>query len=859
MRVQRLYKNLIRQSAVDVVTSPDVLENEHDLEFPSEYPAGESLQDTDLFPEKDFFRPKKIEGDKEQSAILALLPTPEAAKEIANSVSDFEVDPDDLHITLVYIGKKLSEEEAEKLVDAITPLCESYDSLECRLQGLGLFDHENKDGNKPFYASVDAIGMAEFRSGLIQAMDEAGIEYAKDYDFIPHMTLAYTDPEKISLAEGSPGVEWSSNTVYLLNGEDKIEIGFGGVTKTAQRGLNLEDINQPGSHTFTFDEISESYHNDNTGEDTDLHLGDKEESNQQSFYLKQLDTVDGVDIWIVDGTEIRNNIDPDYVFGGHHYRYDWIPENEIWIDDDLGEDELDYTIQHELEERQLMVSEDMDYETAHDHALETEKEMRNEDQDKEGDVEAPYSSGHGPINVRFDDDKKYNFQVGANSVVYRKCGGTGQYDIVKGATNYLGQKQDIMITPEFKKMIKRMLDLGFDLSTRDKAVEILAFNAKGFDKIIDRLTDPQYDEIYTTLVTPETPVNKELPPNDPNELDPPTFDDEYSYNVSSPYEINPTLVDRNDADRLLHKINPKTKISMKSIIAQELASEAAINLLSTLFDLGFTVWNYRDAQIILSNLPTNSAAGELMAIPEVSWSTVIDAAMPQAQPQPSQQPQDQALSLRNKQLNLSLEEANEKFFPRPKYPTDMQQTDIPGQSVSPVQEAPQELTYATPLSISDPSKVRALNKQPLMQELANQYPSIIKKLPDEINVTSWGDSLKVPIRDKDGRTGPGKGRIANGGMFVRNNISKQEGMVVGASSEGLLYVITFPDTQLVQWDPKATDIRESHNQVKEVGMGEKEGVALPEGNPVDENKYQDYGRLDNSIPRPIENEDILYR
>ena len=66
---------------------------------------------------------------------------------------------------------------------------------------------------------------------------------------------------------------------------------------------------------------------------------------------------------------------PDFTMGGHHFvssDYEFIPKNEIWIDQDLDAVGREATIKHELTEFELMVYENMSYEEAHKIALKTE-------------------------------------------------------------------------------------------------------------------------------------------------------------------------------------------------------------------------------------------------------------------------------------------------------------------------------------------------------------------------------------------------------------------------------------------------------------------------------------------------------
>jgi len=83
----------------------------------------------------------------------------------------------------------------------------------------------------------------------------------------------------------------------------------------------------------------------------------------------------GINIWLVDGELVRDFWYIDFTAGGHDLVYSWIPKNEIWIDDDLKEDEICFTILHEFIERILMNKGDS-YLNAHQKALEIEFNKR---------------------------------------------------------------------------------------------------------------------------------------------------------------------------------------------------------------------------------------------------------------------------------------------------------------------------------------------------------------------------------------------------------------------------------------------------------------------------------------------------
>ena len=69
---------------------------------------------------------------------------------------------------------------------------------------------------------------------------------------------------------------------------------------------------------------------------------------------KQLKT--NVSVWIVNGRLVRSIFDIDFTAGGHDYVYEFVPENEVWIDDEIEEPERGYVLLHELHERNRMAA-----------------------------------------------------------------------------------------------------------------------------------------------------------------------------------------------------------------------------------------------------------------------------------------------------------------------------------------------------------------------------------------------------------------------------------------------------------------------------------------------------------------------
>lgn len=91
-------------------------------------------------------------------------------------------------------------------------------------------------------------------------------------------------------------------------------------------------------------------------------------------FVRTYGTSGDITAFIVNGRYVRNNTFLDFTMGGNHERYEFVPENEIWIDNaNIGE--ADFILLHELVESREMRS-GKDYDTAHDIANKVESKAR---------------------------------------------------------------------------------------------------------------------------------------------------------------------------------------------------------------------------------------------------------------------------------------------------------------------------------------------------------------------------------------------------------------------------------------------------------------------------------------------------
>ncbi len=81
-------------------------------------------------------------------------------------------------------------------------------------------------------------------------------------------------------------------------------------------------------------------------EDTDTKL------DPSSVYLKKLQQIGPITVWLVNGVKVRA-FDNEFTNFGEHYGFKFIPENEFWLDQESAENEREFFIEHLLVEWNL--------------------------------------------------------------------------------------------------------------------------------------------------------------------------------------------------------------------------------------------------------------------------------------------------------------------------------------------------------------------------------------------------------------------------------------------------------------------------------------------------------------------------
>lgn len=171
--------------------------------------------------------PHKESEEHHTGMMLAFFLDPKVARQLA--IPDGEA-PDGLHITLCFLGD-VSEFTADvgHLKATVARFASDCVPLGGQTGGIGCFDpSEHSDNLVPVVALVNVQGLQEFRRKLAEMLDNAGVYIAKNYDYLPHITLLYADPDKpLPLRHLPVPAPLTFDTLWLCIGDERTPYKLG--------------------------------------------------------------------------------------------------------------------------------------------------------------------------------------------------------------------------------------------------------------------------------------------------------------------------------------------------------------------------------------------------------------------------------------------------------------------------------------------------------------------------------------------------------------------------------------------------------------------------------------------------------
>jgi hypothetical protein len=109
---------------------------------------------------------------------------------------------------------------------------------------------------------------------------------------------------------------------------------------------------------------------------------------------------DGTCVYLVDGAYVRDNIEVSWIGGGHGFEDDFIPEDEIWVENEPTDEDSEHLFIHEITEYLLMRYGKMAYDQAHEMANSIEAIVRGNDNQADSNEEKKTEQGYGKNNPK---------------------------------------------------------------------------------------------------------------------------------------------------------------------------------------------------------------------------------------------------------------------------------------------------------------------------------------------------------------------------------------------------------------------------------------------------------------------------
>jgi 2'-5' RNA ligase len=155
---------------------------------------------------------KAIAKKRHTSVMVAFYLPAKAAKQLGIKPKDAVegLEPhafEELHLTVAMLGEA-SELKADKklILRALENFARSQPPLTGRVSGIGLFNHTNRKGLSPVYASFDSPALTDFRESLVDALESVGVEIDRTHGYTPHITLGWFDQERTRPLIDPPGI-----------------------------------------------------------------------------------------------------------------------------------------------------------------------------------------------------------------------------------------------------------------------------------------------------------------------------------------------------------------------------------------------------------------------------------------------------------------------------------------------------------------------------------------------------------------------------------------------------------------------------------------------------------------------------
>jgi 2'-5' RNA ligase len=183
---------------------------------------------------------------KAHSGVAAMLYLPaDVAKRLAVKGGE---KAEDLHLTLAFMGDtaEIGKDALAKAQQACEGVCSKAKPVAGRISGLGRFNaSKNSDGKDVLYASVDSPALTELRQEMVKALEGAGVPANTEHGFMPHVTLAYVDPDAEAPIAKLADIDVTFDSLTLAIGDQHHVMPLGAASRKKEIPMDtLTDIKE---------------------------------------------------------------------------------------------------------------------------------------------------------------------------------------------------------------------------------------------------------------------------------------------------------------------------------------------------------------------------------------------------------------------------------------------------------------------------------------------------------------------------------------------------------------------------------------------------------------------------------------
>ncbi|ALY10186.1 RNA ligase [Arthrobacter phage Salgado] len=104
----------------------------------------------------------------------------------------------DLHVTLAYLGdaSAMTLDDQRKLIGVVSEVTNRHGSITGALNGIGRFSAPEGADVEPLWVGVNLPGLQALRADLVEALQASKLPVSTEFDFHPHITVAYIPKEQ---------------------------------------------------------------------------------------------------------------------------------------------------------------------------------------------------------------------------------------------------------------------------------------------------------------------------------------------------------------------------------------------------------------------------------------------------------------------------------------------------------------------------------------------------------------------------------------------------------------------------------------------------------------------------------------